>query len=124
LPTLESTTSRELSISVFDCEGGALIRLNGRISIGSSPGLRNRLLQILDRESLSTLTIDLTAVTYIDLSGVATLVEALKISRRRKSLLQLRGLRDRPRYLLEVTGLIGLFETNGRINDSSASRVL
>ena len=124
MPTLESTTSRELSISVFDCEGGALIRLNGRISIGSSPGLRNRLLQILDRESLSTLTIDLTAVTYIDLSGVATLVEALKISRRRKSLLQLRGLRDRPRYLLEVTGLIGLFETNGRINDSSASRVL
>jgi len=124
LPTLESTTSRELSISVFDCEGGALIRLNGRISIGSSPGLRNRLLQILDRESLSTLTIDLTAVTYIDLSGVATLVEALKISRRRKSLLQLRGLRDRPRYLLEVTGLIGLFETNGRVNDSSASRVL
>jgi len=124
LPTLESTTSRELSISVFDCEGGALIRLNGRISIGSSPGLRNRLLQILDRESLSTLTIDLTAVTYIDLSGVATLVEALKISRRRKSLLQLRGLRDRPRYLLEVTGLIGIFETNGRVNDSSASRVL
>lgn len=124
MPTLESTTSRELSISVFDCEGGALIRLNGRISIGSSPGLRNRLLQILDRESLSTLTIDLTAVTYIDLSGVATLVEALKISRRRKSLLQLRGLRDRPRYLLEVTGLIGLFETNGRVNDSSASRVL
>ena len=120
----ESTTSRELSISVFDCEGGALIRLNGRISIGSSPGLRNRLLQILDRESLSTLTIDLTAVTYIDLSGVATLVEALKISRRRKSLLQLRGLRDRPRYLLEVTGLIGIFETNGRVNDSSASRVL
>jgi len=52
------------------------------------------------------------------------LVEALKISRRRKSLLQLRGLRDRPRYLLEVTGLIGLFETNGRVNDSSASRVL
>lgn len=124
MPTVESTTSRELSISVFDCEGGALIRLNGRISIGSSPGLRNRLLQILDRESLSTLTIDLTAVTYIDLSGVATLVEALKISRRRKSLLQLRGLRDRPRYLLEVTGLIGLFETNGRVNDSSASRVL
>lgn len=124
MPTVESTTSRELSISVFDCEGGALIRLNGRISIGSSPGLRNRLLQILDRESLSTLTIDLTAVTYIDLSGVATLVEALKISRRRKSLLQLRGLRDRPRYLLEVTGLIGIFETNGRVNDSSASRVL
>ena len=124
MPTVESTTSRELSISVFDCEGGALIRLNGRISIGSSPGLRNRLLQILDRESLSTLTIDLTAVTYIDLSGVATLVEALKISRRRKSLLQLRGLRDRPRYLLEVTGLISLFETNGRVNDSSASRVL
>lgn len=124
MPTVESTTSRELSISVFDCEGGALIRLSGRISIGSSPGLRDRLLQILDRDSLSTLTIDLTAVTYIDLSGVATLVEALKISRRRKSLLQLRGLRDRPRYLLEVTGLIGLFETNGRVNDSSASRVL
>ena len=124
MPIAESTTSRELSISVSDCEGGALVCLGGRVSIDSSPDLRDQLVAILDRESLSTLTIDLAAVSYIDLSGIATLVEALKISRRRKTVLQLRGLHDRPRYLLEVTGLLGLFETNGRVINSPVSKVL
>ena len=123
-PFAEPTASRELKIRVSEGEGGVLVFLSGRVSINSSPELRDRLVKILGREPLSTLTIDLTEVSFIDLSGIATLLEALKISRGRRTLLQLRGLHSRPHYLLEATGLLGLFETNGRVINSPVSEVL
>jgi anti-sigma B factor antagonist len=99
-----------LRISVTRTEGGALVALSGRLTIDSSPALRDRLLAILHRETLQDLTVDLLDVPYMDLSGVATLLETLKVARGRSTTLQLKGLRDRPRYLLEVTGLLPLFE--------------
>ncbi len=109
---------------MFGSNGDALVCLSGRLSIDSSPGVRNQLLAILDQESPSTLTVDLAEVTYIDVSGIATLVETLKIARARKTALRLKGLHDRPRYLLEVTGLLRLFDTNGPTDGPSVSKVL
>lgn len=94
-------------------EATALVSLAGRLTIDSSPELRNQLLAVLYGETLKTLVIDLSDVPYVDLSGVATLLETLRIARSRKTGLQLRGLHDRPSYLLEVTGLLSLFETSG-----------
>ena len=113
-----------LSHSVFASNGEVLVCLSGRLSIESSPGVRDQLLAILDQKPLPILTIDLAAVTYIDASGLATLVEALKIARTRKTALRLKGLHDRPRYLLEVTGLLRLFDTNGPTDGPPASKVL
>ena len=124
MTTTESATTRDLSIHVNDSEGGAVVCLSGRVSIDSSPDLRERLHAVLKRQSLPALTIDLAELTYMDCSGVATLIEALRIARSRKTLLQLKGLRDRPRHLLEVTGLLRLFETNERTSGSSVSKVL
>jgi len=124
LTTTEPTTTPDLSISVTDREGGALVCLSGRVSVDSSPHLRERLQAVLQRQCLPALTIDLSELTYIDCSGVATLIEALRIAHRRKTLLHLRGLHDRPRYLLEVTGLLRLFETNGQSSGSCVSEVL
>lgn len=124
MTTTESATTRDLSIHVNDSEGGAVVCLSGRVSIDSSPHLRERLHAVLKRQSLPALTIDLAELTYMDCSGVATLIEALRIARSRKTLLQLKGLRDRPRHLLEVTGLLRLFETNERTSSSSVSKVL
>jgi len=87
--------------------------LAGHVTIDSSPELRNQVLALLYRETLKSLVIDLSDVPYVDLSGVATLLETLRLARSRKTGLQLRGLHDRPRYLLEVTGLLSLFETSG-----------
>lgn len=103
-----------LTISVTRIEeGGVLVSLGGRLTIDSSPELRNQLLAVLYGETLKSLVIDLSDVPYVDLSGVATLLETLRIARSRKTGLQLRGLHDRPSYLLEVTGLLSLFETSG-----------
>lgn len=122
MTTTESTTARDLSINVTDSQGGALVCLSGRVTVDSSPDLRERLHAVLKRPSLAALTIDLAELAYIDCSGVATLIEALRIARSRKTVLQLRGLRDRPRYLLEVTGLLRLFQTNEGTGGFSASK--
>jgi anti-sigma B factor antagonist len=124
LPITESTTTNGLTISVIGSEGGTVVCLSGRFSIDSSPDVRDRLLAIFDQASPPTLTIDLGEVTYMDSSGLATLVEALKTAHDHKTLLRLRGLQDRPRYLLEVAGLLRLFETYGRTNGSSVRKVL
>ena len=119
----ESTTTQDLSIQVTHSDGEAVICLSGRVTIDSSPGLRKELLALLSRRSLPTLIADLSELSYIDCSGIATLVEALRIARQSDTKLQLRGLRDGPRHLLEVTGLLHLFDTNGEMGHLPLSTV-
>jgi len=59
----------------------------------------------------------------MDASGIATLVEGLKTARIRQTTLRLKGLQGRVRHLLEVTGLLTLFETRGGKSASSEVKV-
>ena len=102
-------------IDIVDTENGALARLNGRIDIESSPAVRDRLLAVLQSRDLATLSIDLSAVTHIDSSGVATLIEALKIARGRRTQVSLQGLHDRLHRLFDSTGILSLFNGSGGI---------
>lgn len=119
----KSATTQDLSVKVTDNEGGSVVCLDGRLNIDTSPGLREQLLHILKRQSLPRLTIDLSDLNYIDCSGIATLVEALKIAHQRNTQIRLRGLRDGPRRLLDVVGLLQLFDTDDGAERSSASKV-
>jgi anti-sigma B factor antagonist len=118
------TASGGLEINVDHGENGALVRLSGRLHIDSSPALRERLLAILQAKPPEAITVDLTDVLYVDLSGVATLIEALKIARNRKSTLRLEGLHGPLLHQFEVTGLLALFEATGHASALSVSKVL
>ncbi len=90
----------------------AIVRLNGHIDVDSSPDVRDCLLGILSSKQLvHTVTVDLSDVTHIEASGIATLVEALKIARHRQIRIHLQGLHGSALRLFEVTGLLPLFET-------------
>jgi anti-sigma B factor antagonist len=99
--------------------------LTGRITIDSSPDLRETLLKQLASLSCRTLTIDFNEVAYVDTSGLAMLVEILKAARTQGKEFQLTGLKERPRYLLETTRLLRFFhEANSdtvQKSDSSES---
>ena len=86
------------------------VSLSGRITIDSAEDLRERLLKRLDDPSCQCLTVDFLEVTYIDTSGLAILVETLRAARVRKKKFKLSRLQERPRYLLEVTRLLHLFD--------------
>jgi anti-sigma B factor antagonist len=84
--------------------------LAGSITIDSSPELRRVLLRTLQAAGCRQLTIDFSEVLYIDTSGLAVLIEVLRSTRQLGKTLRLSGLRERPRYLFESTGLLRLFE--------------
>ena len=87
------------------------VSLSGRITIDSSPDLLDLLLSRLRTISCDRVTMEFQNVSYIDTSGLAILVELLKASHDLNKSLHLSGLQERPRYLLESTGVLSLFDS-------------
>jgi anti-anti-sigma factor len=108
----ESATSSHLAIAVDRSGMEVIVRLNGRIDVDSSPDIRDCFLAILSgKQSVHAVIVDLSDVNHIEASGIATLVEALKIAGPRQIRLHLQGLHGSVLRLFEVTGLLPLFET-------------
>ena len=99
----------KLVINIVACERGVLVALKGHIDIDSSPAVRDQLIALLHAPHPRRVSIDLSGVTHIDSSGVATLIEALKIARNCETELRLQGLHDRLHRLFEATGILSLF---------------
>lgn len=95
--------------------------LSGRITIDSSPDLHVLLLRQVYLQGCQTLTVDFHDVAYVDTSGLAMLVEILKVAHDQGKELRLSGLRERPRYLLEATRLLHLFD-EGTVDQFEANR--
>jgi anti-sigma B factor antagonist len=107
-------SSTALKISVDQVGKDAMIRLSGRVDVDSSPDLRDRLRTLLSEEALpETLIVDLAGVSYIETSGIATLIEALRIARHHHTNFRLQGLSGPVLRLFEVTGVLALFEASG-----------
>jgi len=107
------TSEGGLGITVLRNDDGVLVRVNGRTTVDSSPDLRDRLVQVLTEEpSPRNVTVDLTGVTHIEVSGIATLIEALKVARHRQMRFCLQGLGGSVLRLFEVTGVLALFEAS------------
>lgn len=114
---------RDLEITEQRGSEGTLVRLRGRLDIDSSPAFRDRLQIALREKSPKTVTVDLAQVSYLDVSGIATLIEGLKIARSRNSGLCLQGLQGRIAHLFQATGVLPLFEGPGCANASSELKV-
>jgi anti-sigma B factor antagonist len=111
-------------IEIVSRENGAMARICGRIDIDSSPALRAQLLTALQAPSCDVLTVDVSAVTHIDSSGVATLIEALRIARSHNADVRLIGLQGRLLRLFQSTGILSLFNGSTRPNSESGSKVV
>jgi anti-sigma B factor antagonist len=89
-------------ITVFD--------ISGDIDLATSPELRKALLRELRELKTPRVVLNLAGVRYIDSSGVASLVEALKASRDVGSRLILFGLNRTIREVLQLSKLLKIFE--------------
>jgi anti-anti-sigma factor len=61
--------------------GDCVVSISGRITIDSSPDLRVLLMQRLEAADCESLTADFYDVVYVDLSGLAVLLEVLRAAR-------------------------------------------
>ena len=112
---LSDDTERDKpGINIVQSTDGTLACLYGRIDIDSSPALRERLLTVLQDSHTKIVSVDLSAVTHMDSSGIATLIEALKIARAYKTELRLQGLHGRLLRLFEISGILSLFNGSTR----------
>jgi len=89
------------------------VAIQGRVTIENSGEMRTALAKAL-RTKPTSLSVDLSGVSYIDTSGLATLVEADRIAHKQGTRLILSGLQDQPRYLFDITHLDRLFEVAGK----------
>jgi anti-sigma B factor antagonist len=90
-------------------EVGDKVAIHGRITIATSGEMRRMLSNAL-RAKPANVSVDLSDVSYIDTSGLATLLEALRTARKQGTRLILGGMQDQPRYLFEITHLDSLFD--------------
>src|SRR5882757_1791511 len=82
-----------------------VVHLGGDIHVGNAPELRQQLIGVLTNAQNRRLTINLSNVRYIDSTGVAALVEALKMSRDRDIELALTGVHGAVQQVLEQSRL-------------------
>jgi anti-sigma B factor antagonist len=120
----KTTGIDKAEIEIVSGENGAMARISGRIDIDSSPALRAQLLTALQAPRCNVLTLDVSAVTNIDSSGVATLIEALRIARSRNADLRLIGLQGRLLVLLQSAGILSLFNGSVRAESESGAKAV
>jgi anti-sigma B factor antagonist len=85
------------------------VSVRGRITVNNSDEMRRKLRAALGSKP-AQITVDLSETTYIDTSGVATLLEAVRIARGQGTRFVLAGLNNQPRYLFETAEFDRLFE--------------
>jgi anti-sigma B factor antagonist len=85
------------------------VSMQGRITIDNSDQMRRRLANAL-RTHPALVVVDLSDVPYMDTSGIATLMEAMRTARQQSSRFVLSGIQQQPGDLLKVTDLDHVFE--------------
>jgi anti-sigma B factor antagonist len=116
-------SNSNLKISVDQAGKGTLVRLTGRVDVNSSPDLRDRLRTLLSEKPLpQTVIVDLAGVSYIETSGAATLIEALRAAHHHQINFRLQGLNGAVLRLFEVTGVLALFDVKNSEQSGSGQK--
>ena len=89
--------------------GVVVVAVSGEVDKNTSPEVRGALMPLFAEEPRA-LVVDLSEVTYIDSSGIATLTEGLQWSHRRRVPFRLSGITTEIREVFEMARLGSLFE--------------
>ena len=103
----------EITVDVIPASNHTTVAVAGRVTVDSSPSLRSALLELLRRDAAPVVLIDLSGVSYLDMSGLATLLEALKAAREHSVKLRVTGIAGKARTLAEIAHLDAIFRAGG-----------
>lgn len=106
-----------LKISAALSGGDALVRLAGEVDRNTSPDLRTRLHELL-RQRPARMIVDLARVSYMDSSGVGTMVEIKRLVERQAGRLILAALQPRVRSVFEITQLDKFFTLVSAVDEA------
>ncbi len=97
-----------MELEVIKKEKFSILKLSGDVDLYSSPQVRKKILSLITKSN-KNLLVDLAEVTYMDSSGVATLVEALQLTNKNSGTLKLYSLRDAIKDVFELSRLDKVF---------------
>ena len=92
---------------ILEKQGASIVVFTGEIDLESSPAARETLLKCF--EHTGNVIVDLSDVSYIDSSGVASLVEALQAAKKQGSQFALAAVSEPTRRVLELARLDKVF---------------
>ena len=92
---------------ILEKQGASIVVFRGEIDLESSPAARETLLNRI--EQAGNVIVDLSEVSYIDSSGVASLVEALQASKKKGNQFALAAVSEPTRRVLELARLDKVF---------------
>ncbi len=93
--------------SITEQSGRVVVALAGEIDMENAPQVRRALLDNLKQKR--DILVDLSQVTYIDSSGIASLIEGLQAARKQKNDLVLVSVSQRAHRVLELARLDKVF---------------
>jgi anti-sigma B factor antagonist len=103
----------EITVHVVPGSNQLTVAVAGRTTVDSSPHLRSVLLGLLRAGTAPVVVVDLSALSYLDMSGVATLLESLKAASERSVKLRLAGMSGQVRTLAEIAQLDTIYRAWG-----------
>jgi anti-anti-sigma factor len=107
----------EMSLSVLSRPAVTIVSLEGELDIATTPALRERLLNVF-RPGARLLVIDLSGVSFCDVSALAVLVATQRRAGRLGITVRLSAPRPQVTRLLRVTGLDQCFTIRATLDDA------
>ena len=107
----------EMSLSVLSRPAVTIARLEGELDIATTPALRERLLNVF-RPGVRLLVIDLSGLSFCDVSALGVLVATQRRARRLGITVRLAAPRPQVTKLLRVTGLDQCFTIRATLDDA------
>ena len=103
----------DITLHVIPANNQITVAVEGRVTVDSSPNLRSVLLGVLRSKAAPVVIIDLSGVSYLDMSGLATLLEALKAAHEVSVNLRLDAMGGQTRALAEIAQLDTIYRAWG-----------
>ena len=109
-----------MAFEVRDMSGAAVVSLSGDVDLQTSPSVRQKLLECLEKNR--RIVVDMSAVSYIDSSGVASLVEAFQVSRKKGAIFALCSVSGSAMRVLNLARLDKVFSIHPTVEAALAAQ--
>lgn len=103
---------RNVEIEIKDCSPFKVLHLSGDVDMHSSPRVRQSLLDCLQQFPV---LVELSAVTYMDSSGVASLVEGFQVAKKQGCEFGLAAVAKPVMNVLKLARLDGVFPIHASV---------
>ncbi|MDA1001126.1 MAG: STAS domain-containing protein [bacterium] len=102
-------------------DGVTLVQLSGEVDMSNSPTVRDVLMKLAGQKT-SPIVVELSGVSYMDSSGIATLVEGLQETMSYGGQFRLASLTPKVKQVFDLARLVDVFEIYPSLDEAKEGR--